>query len=135
MTTTRRSPGGPTILVIEDDEETRRVVVRDLTARGYRVEQAADGATALRRWEARRPDLILLDLGLPDMDGLRIVQHVRREAATPIVILSGRYEEREKVTALDRGADDYWTSLAMRPGSATPRSTSRLASSRSCASC
>jgi two-component system, OmpR family, KDP operon response regulator KdpE len=109
MTQPRTSSTGPTVLVIEDDDETRRVVIRDLTARGYRVEQAPDGRSALQRWETRRPDIILLDLGLPDMDGLRIVQRVRREAATPIVILSGRYEEREKVEALDRGADDYVT--------------------------
>jgi two-component system KDP operon response regulator KdpE len=97
------------VLVIEDDEETRRVVVRELSARGYRVEQASDGRTALERWEQRRPDVILLDLGLPDLDGLQIIRRIRREASTPIVILSGRYEEREKVEALDRGADDYVT--------------------------
>ena len=71
--------------------------------------EAADGRTALERWEARRPDLVLLDLGLPDMDGLGWSGAMRREATTPIVILSGRYEEREKVEALDRGADDYVT--------------------------
>jgi two-component system KDP operon response regulator KdpE len=109
MTTRQPNVGGASILVIEDDDETRRVVVRNLTARGYRVEPVADGRTALERWEARRPDIILLDLGLPDMDGLQIVRRVRREATTPIVILSGRYEEREKVEALDRGADDYVT--------------------------
>jgi two-component system KDP operon response regulator KdpE len=97
------------ILVVEDDEETRRAVARDLSARGYRVEEAADGATALDRWEQRRPDLVLLDLGLPDIDGLQIVRRIRRDASTPIVILSGRYEEREKVAALERGADDYVT--------------------------
>jgi two-component system KDP operon response regulator KdpE len=102
-------PSGPIVLVVEDDEETRRAVVRDLTSRGYRVDEAADGAAAFRRWETRRPDIILLDLGLPDMDGLGIVRRIRREAATPIVILSGRYEEHEKVEALDRGADDYVT--------------------------
>lgn len=108
---TARGPdaGGASVLVIEDDDETRTAVARDLTARGYRVEPVADGRTALQRWEARRPDIILLDLGLPDMDGLQIIRRVRKEAATPIVILSGRYEEREKVEALDRGADDYVT--------------------------
>jgi two-component system, OmpR family, KDP operon response regulator KdpE len=98
-----------TILVVEDDEETRHAVVRELTARGYRTEEASDGATALERWEQRRPDLVLLDLGLPDIDGLQLVRRIRNDATTPIVILSGRYEEREKVEALERGADDYVT--------------------------
>jgi two-component system KDP operon response regulator KdpE len=99
--------GGPTVLIVEDDDETRAAITRDLSARGYRIVAAPDGRTALRRWEARRPDIVLLDLGLPDMDGLAIITHIRREALTPIVILSGRYEEREKVEALERGADDY----------------------------
>jgi two-component system, OmpR family, KDP operon response regulator KdpE len=100
---------GPTVLVVEDDEETRRVIIRELTARGYVVDAAADGRSALERWGKRRPDVVLLDLGLPDVDGLRVIGHIRREATTPIVILSGRYEEREKVEALERGADDYVT--------------------------
>ena len=103
------SRDGPTVLVVEDDGETRAALVRELTTRGYRVEEAGDGQTALRHWENRRPDVVLLDLGLPDIDGLDIVRRVRREAMTPIVILSGRYEEREKVEALERGADDYVT--------------------------
>ncbi len=106
---THRPGTGPTILVVEDDTETRSALVRELVAGGYTVVEAPDGRTALERWTARRPDLVLLDLGLPDMDGLRVVTAIRREAATPIVILSGRYEEREKVEALDRGADDYVT--------------------------
>jgi len=100
---------GPTILVVEDDEETRAVLTRELSARGYRIDTAEDGRTALRRWEGRRPDIVLLDLGLPDIDGLQVIGRIRREASTPIVILSGRYEEREKVEALERGADDYVT--------------------------
>ena len=109
MTASRPPAAGPTILVVEDDEETRAALRRELTLRGYRTVEAADGREALRAWESRRPDLVLLDLGLPDMDGLDIVRRVRREATTPIVILSGRYEEREKVEALERGADDYVT--------------------------
>lgn len=107
----RRHEGasGPTVLVVEDDDETRAVIVRELSQRGYIVDEAADGRTALRRWELRRPDVILLDLGLPDLDGLQVIQAIRREAATPVVILSARYEEREKVEALERGADDYLT--------------------------
>jgi two-component system, OmpR family, KDP operon response regulator KdpE len=100
---------GATVLVVEDDEETHAVLVRELGSRGYRIQEAADGRTALERWAAGRPDVILLDLGLPDMDGLEIIRQVRRDATTPIVILSGRYAEREKVEALERGADDYVT--------------------------
>jgi two-component system KDP operon response regulator KdpE len=100
---------GATILVVEDDEETRRALARALGSRGYRVIEAEDGRRAQERWEAGRPDLVLLDLGLPDMDGLRLVRRWRREASTPIVILSARFEERDKVEALDQGADDYVT--------------------------
>jgi two-component system KDP operon response regulator KdpE len=100
---------GALVLVVEDDDETRRTLVRHLTARGYRVEEASDGGSALRQWDRHRADVVLLDLGLPDMDGLEIVKRIRREAMTPIVILSGRYDQREKVEALERGADDFVT--------------------------
>ena len=103
------SDQGATVLVVEDDDEARAVLVRELGSRGYRIHEAVDGASALERWEAGRPDVILLDLGLPDMDGLDVIRRIRREAMTPIVILSGRFAEREKVEALDRGADDYVT--------------------------
>jgi two-component system KDP operon response regulator KdpE len=109
MTVTTSAPGGPTVLVVEDDDETRAALARELATRGYRVVQAGDGRAAMRHWESRRPDVVLLDLGLPDMDGLDIVRRIRRDATTPIVILSGRYEERQKVEALERGADDYVT--------------------------
>lgn len=99
----------PTVLVVEDDVETRAALVRELTGRGYNVDEAPDGRTALKRWEARRPDVVLLDLGLPDIDGTQVIGRIRRDAATPIVILSGRYDEHEKVEALERGADDYVT--------------------------
>jgi two-component system KDP operon response regulator KdpE len=104
-----RPVGGPTVLVVEDDEETRAALLRELRLRGYRTVEAATGAAALERWSGRRPDLVLLDLGLPDIDGLDVIRRIRADAATPIVILSGRYEEREKVEALERGADDYVT--------------------------
>lgn len=100
---------GPRVLVVEDDGETRAALSRELAARGYRIDEAPDGRTAVRRWEAQRPDVVLLDLGLPDIDGLEVIARIRRDATTPIVILSGRYEEREKVQALERGADDYVT--------------------------
>ncbi len=97
------------VLVVEDDEETRSAIRRALAARGYAIDEAPDGQTALARWQAVRPDLVLLDLGLPDMEGSRLIRAIRREATTPIVILSGRYDEREKVEALEQGADDYVT--------------------------
>ena len=100
---------GATVLVVEDDDEARAVLVRELGSRGYRIQEAQDGRSALERWEASRPDVVLLDLGLPDMDGLDVIRRIRNEAMTPIVILSGRFAEREKVEALDRGADDYVT--------------------------
>jgi two-component system KDP operon response regulator KdpE len=103
------SGDGPTVLVVEDDSETRAALVRELETRGYRIDEAIDGRTALWRWERHRPDVVLLDLGLPDMDGLEVIKRIRRDATTPIVILSGRYAEREKVAALERGADDYVT--------------------------
>jgi two-component system KDP operon response regulator KdpE len=95
--------------VVEDDDETRTALVRELRLRGYQPVEAANGADALDSWRGRRPDLVLLDLGLPDVDGLELIRRIRADAATPILILSGRYEEREKVEALDRGADDYVT--------------------------
>ena len=100
---------GATVLVVEDDDEVRAVLVRELGSRGYRVQEAPDGRTALERWEASRPDVVLLDLGLPDIDGLEVIRSIRRDAMTPIVILSARFAEREKVEALERGADDFVT--------------------------
>jgi len=109
VTVAQRAGPGPTILVVEDDDETRAALTRELAGRGYRVVEASDGRSALERWSSRRPDVVLLDLGLPDIDGVDVIVRMRREANTPIVILSGRYDEREKVEALDRGADDYVT--------------------------
>jgi two-component system KDP operon response regulator KdpE len=100
---------GTPILVVEDDEATRTALRRDLRARGFDVVEAPDGRTALRRWEARRPALVLLDLGLPDMDGVNVLRRIRREATTPVVILSARDAEAAKIEALEGGADDYVT--------------------------
>lgn len=100
---------GARLLLVEDDAETRRALARGLVAHDFTVDEAPDGARALERWEARRPDLILLDLGLPDMDGISIIRRVRREATTPILILSARDRENDRVHALELGADDYLT--------------------------
>jgi two-component system KDP operon response regulator KdpE len=97
------------ILLVEDDGATRTAVAQNLEAHGFRVSTSGDVAGALREWDAERPDLILLDLGLPDLDGIAVVRHVRRDATTPILILSARADERVKVETLDAGADDYVT--------------------------
>jgi two-component system KDP operon response regulator KdpE len=102
-------PAGPRILVVEDDDATRTALRRDLAARGFTVDEAPDGTVALQRWDARRPDLVLLDLGLPDLDGIRVLRRIRREATTPVVILSARDAEAAKIEALEGGADDYVT--------------------------
>lgn len=95
------------ILLVEDDDRTRRAVASSLEGHGYSVRAAADGEEAMVLWELRRPDLVLLDLGLPGIDGLGVLRRVRRDATTPVIILSARGEERDKVEALDLGADDY----------------------------
>ena len=106
---TARPEPGPSLLLVEDDDATRAAVRRDLVARGYRVDDVADASSALARWSARRPDVVLLDLGLPDADGLTIIRRIRKEATTPILVLSARDGEATKVEALELGADDYVT--------------------------
>jgi two-component system KDP operon response regulator KdpE len=106
--TAERDPS-PSVLIVEDDDATRSALRRDLVARGYRVDDVRDGGEALLRWEARRPDAVLVDLGLPDMDGTRIIARIRREATTPILVISARDAEATKVEALELGADDYVT--------------------------
>ena len=101
--------GGAHLLLVEDDDAVRETVAANLIAHGYRIAEAPDAASALRRWEAERPDVILLDLGLPDDDGTTIIRRVRREATTPILVLSARGSEPDKVAALEAGADDYVT--------------------------
>jgi two-component system KDP operon response regulator KdpE len=100
---------GPRLLLVEDDESARRLLELYLVRTGYRVDGAGTAADALRAWDAHRADLILLDLGLPDADGVDFVRRIRREATTPIVVLSARGAERDKITALEAGADDYLT--------------------------
>jgi two-component system, OmpR family, KDP operon response regulator KdpE len=106
---TRGPAGGPRLLLVEDDEEARRLLETYLIRTGYRVDGAGTAADAMRAWDAHRADLILLDLGLPDADGVDVVRRIRREATTPIVILSARGAERDKIAALEAGADDYLT--------------------------
>ncbi len=102
-------PGGARLLVVEDDETARALISSNLNAHGYGVREAGTAAEALRAWDAGRPDLVVLDLGLPDADGTSVIRRLRRDATTPILILSARGEERDKVAALELGADDYVT--------------------------
>jgi two-component system KDP operon response regulator KdpE len=98
---------GAWLLVVEDEEPARRLLRAYLARRGYRVDEAASAREAMRAWEAHRPDLVLLDLGLPDLDGVEVIRRIRRDAVTPIIVLSARGEERDKVAGLEAGADDY----------------------------
>jgi len=100
---------GARILVVEDDPGILRALKTNLTRHGFEVETAETGGQALDSFSCRPPDLILLDLGLPDIDGTVVIQEVRARASTPIVVLSVRGAERDKVAALDLGADDYLT--------------------------
>jgi two-component system KDP operon response regulator KdpE len=98
---------GPRLLIVEDDDAARHALATYLRKREYRVEEAATAVDALRAWGGQRPDVMLLDLGLPDLDGVEVIHRIRREAATPIIVLSGRGEERDRIAGLEAGADDY----------------------------
>jgi two-component system KDP operon response regulator KdpE len=98
-----------TILLIEDEPEIRRFLRATLPAHGFRLYETTTGRDGLIEAQARNPDLILLDLGLPDIEGSEVIRQVRGWTATPIIVLSARDQEQVKVTALDLGADDYVT--------------------------
>ncbi|MCX4957578.1 response regulator [Streptomyces virginiae] len=97
------------VLVVEDEPQIVRALVINLKARRYEVDAAADGATALELAAARHPDVVVLDLGLPDMDGVEVIKGLRGWTRVPILVLSARHSSDEKVEALDAGADDYVT--------------------------
>ncbi|MFI6071580.1 response regulator [Actinoplanes sp. NPDC051343] len=97
------------ILVVDDDPQILRALRINLRARAYEVDVADDGQTALRTAAAHPPDLVVLDLGLPDMDGNDVIRGLRGWSTVPIIVLSGRAEGTDKVGALDAGADDYIT--------------------------
>jgi two-component system, OmpR family, KDP operon response regulator KdpE len=97
----------PTVLVIDDEPPIRRLLRTTLTAAGYRVAEAETAAAGLRSLAVEKPDLVILDLGLPDHSGIELIAEIRRASQVPIVVLSARHDERAKVAALDLGADDY----------------------------
>ncbi|MCX4627044.1 MULTISPECIES: response regulator [unclassified Streptomyces] len=97
------------VLVVDDEPQIVRALVINLKARKYEVDAAADGAGALELAAARHPDVVVLDLGLPDMDGIEVIKGLRGWTRVPILVLSARHTSDEKVEALDAGADDYVT--------------------------
>lgn len=99
----------PLILVVEDEREIAEILEAFLRQRGFRTEWARDGEEALQLFRAGRPDLVLLDLLLPRLDGMEVMKAIRRESATPVIMLSARSEELDKVLGLELGADDYIT--------------------------
>ena len=98
---------GPTVVVIEDEPQIRRFLRAALVSQGYRFYEAATGHEGLAEAATRQPDVIILDLGLPDLDGLEIIRRVREWTTVPIIVLSARDQEGDKIKALDLGADDY----------------------------
>ncbi len=99
----------PLILVIEDDRAVRHLIATTLEIHGYQYLVAETGSAAMLSLVSRQPDLLILDLGLPDMDGVDIIKKVRSWSEMPIIIVSARGEDRDKILALDSGADDYLT--------------------------
>lgn len=98
-----------TILVVEDDTQIRNFICYSVEAEGYPCESAENGEKALKSLSSDAIDLVLLDLGLPDMDGIEIIKKVREWSEVPIIVVSARDQDREKALALDLGADDYLT--------------------------
>ena len=103
------STPGPKILVVEDEQEIRRFLRVSLDHHGYRLVETASARDAVLQAATQSPDLIILDLGLPDGDGLDVIRQIREWSRTPIIVLSARGQESDKVQALDLGADDYLT--------------------------
>jgi two-component system KDP operon response regulator KdpE len=97
----------PVLVLIEDEAQIRRFLRATLTGQGYRLFEATTGADGLVEIASRQPDVVIVDLGLPDMDGLEVIRRLREWSAVPVIVLSARGQERDKVTALDAGADDY----------------------------
>ena len=99
----------PLILVVEDDSAVRNLITTTLETHNYRYQAAPNGEAAIMEAVSHNPDVILLDLGLPDMDGIDIIKKIRSWSKTPIIVISARSEDTDKIDALDAGADDYLT--------------------------
>ena len=99
----------PLILVVEDDPSVRNLITTTLKTNDYRYVVAPNGSAAIMEATSHNPEIILLDLGLPDMDGIQVIQTVRSWSNVPIIVISARSEDNDKIKALDAGADDYLT--------------------------
>ena len=99
----------PLVLVVEDDRPVRNLIVTTLKSHDYRYLTAANGKTAIMEASSHNPDIVLLDLGLPDIDGAEVITNIRGWSNMPIIVISARSEDSDKITALDAGADDYLT--------------------------
>lgn len=99
----------PLILVVEDDTPIRNLIATTLKSNDYRYLTASNGKAAILEASSHNPDIVLLDLGLPDIDGVEVIQNIRSWSNLPIIIISARSEDNDKIEALDAGADDYLT--------------------------
>ena len=99
----------PLVLVVEDDRPVRNLIVTTLKAHDYRYLTAENGHSAIIEATSHNPDIVLLDLGLPDIDGTQVIESIRSWSNMPIIVISARGEDKDKITALDAGADDYLT--------------------------
>ncbi|MGN1234361.1 MAG: response regulator, partial [Christensenellaceae bacterium] len=99
----------PFVLVVEDDAPVRNLITTTLRSHDYKYVTAADGNTAIMEASSHNPDIMLLDLGLPDIDGIEVIGRIRSWSNMPIIVISARSEDRDKIDALDAGADDYLT--------------------------
>ena len=97
------------LLIVEDEKAISNLIATTLETQGYHYEKASNGAQALMEITSHSPEIILLDLGLPDMDGVEIIRRVRSWSSVPIIVISARTEDQDKIEALDAGADDYLT--------------------------
>jgi two-component system, OmpR family, KDP operon response regulator KdpE len=104
-----QEPPSPIALIIDDEVQIRRLLRISLEANGYRVFEAINGQTGLAEAAQRRPEIVVLDLGLPDMDGVAVLKRLREWSNVPVIVLSVRDSEEDKIAALDNGADDYLT--------------------------
>lgn len=99
----------PLLLVVEDDRAVRNLITTTLETQDYQYHTAENGTQAILEAASQRPDILLLDLGLPDMDGVEVIRKIRSWSNVPIIVISARSEDRDKIDALDAGADDYLT--------------------------